>query len=123
MLSSSERIPLKTLSTIPSGDMFGEIFLCEFPFTSGAAGKVRPALILFDLKTDVLICRITSAQRNGLLDIALLDWQEAGLLRPSAARLDRLVTAERRIFRRRLGVLSKRARGAVRDIWNQQMKL
>ena len=42
--------------------MFGEIFLCEFPFTSGAAGKVRPALILFDLKTDVLICRITSAQ-------------------------------------------------------------
>ena len=58
-----------------------------------------------------------------LLDIALLDWQEAGLLRPSVARLDRLVTAERTVFLRRLGVLSKRDRGAVRGIWNQQMKL
>ena len=29
--------------------MFGEIFICQFPFTSGAASKIRPALVLFDL--------------------------------------------------------------------------
>ena len=29
--------------------MFGEIFICQFPFTSGAASKIRPALVLFAL--------------------------------------------------------------------------
>ena len=103
--------------------MFGEIFLCEFPFTSGAASKLRPALVLFDLQMDALICRITSSQRSGPLDIVLSDWQAAGLLKPSVARLDRLVTAERSVFLRRLGVLSDRDREAVRDTWNQQMRL
>jgi len=32
--------------------MFGEIVLCDFPFSSGTAGKVRPALVLFDLHQD-----------------------------------------------------------------------
>ena len=30
--------------------MFGDIFICQFPFTSGAASKIRPALVLFDLE-------------------------------------------------------------------------
>lgn len=60
--------------------MFGEIFLCQFPFTSGAGGKVRPALLLFDLGQDAVICRVTSVRRSGPLDVALHDWQAAGLL-------------------------------------------
>jgi hypothetical protein len=40
--------------------MFGEILICQFPFTSGVVSKVRPALVLFDLQQDVLICRVTS---------------------------------------------------------------
>jgi mRNA interferase MazF len=103
--------------------MFGEVFLCEFPFTSGAAGKVRPALVLFDLQLDALVCRVTSVVRSGPLDVALLDWQSAGLLKPSVACLDRLVTAERTVFRRRLGLLSDRDRDAVRARWNRQMRL
>ena len=39
----------KMRSTTPCADMFGEIFICQFPFTSGAASKIRPALVLFDL--------------------------------------------------------------------------
>ncbi len=54
--------------------MFGEIFLCEFPFTSGATSKIRPALVLFDLQQDALICRVTSVVRSNQLDIPLLDW-------------------------------------------------
>lgn len=73
--------------------MFGEIVICQFPFTSGVVSKVRPALVLFDLQQDVLICRVTSAQSRGPLDVMLFDWQAAGLLRPSVARLDRVVTA------------------------------
>ncbi len=103
--------------------MFGEVFLCEFPLTSGASSKIRPALVLFDLDQDSLICRVTSAARTGSLDVTLVDWQDAGLLRPSVARVDRVVTAERSVFRRRLGVLSARDAEAVRERWNQHMRL
>jgi len=103
--------------------MFGEVFICQFPFTSGASGKVRPALVLFDLQQDAVICRITSASRTGPLDVPLNDWQIAGLLKPSVARLDRLVTAEKTVFLRRLGVLSTADSSAVRHAWNQRMTL
>jgi mRNA interferase MazF len=86
--------------------MFGEVFIRQFPFTSGATSKLRPALVLFDLPQDAIICRITSALHAGPLDVPLTDWQAAGLLKPSVARLDRLVTAERTVFVRRLGVLT-----------------
>lgn len=103
--------------------MFGEVFLCEFPFTSGAKSKVRPALVLFDLSLDAIICRVTSVSRSGPLDVTLIDWRAAGLLKPSVARLDRLVTAEKTIFLRRLGVLSTTDLDAVRKTWNQHMML
>ena len=105
----------------PSGKGFGEIYLCQFPFTSGAGSKVRPALVLFDLGRDAIICRITSVIRNGLLDVYLRDWQGAGLLQPSVARLDRLVTAERSIFIRRLGVLSLADATVVQKTWNKSL--
>jgi len=103
--------------------MFGEIHLCLFPFTSGAPGKVRLSLLLFDLQHDAIICRVTSALYSGPLDITLNDWQAAGLLKPSVARIGRIVTAEKSIFLRRLGVLSARDLEAVRQAWNQHMKL
>ena len=104
--------------------MFGEVFLCQFPFTSGAAGKVRPALVLFDLGPDALICRVTSVLRAGPLDVSLTGWRAAGLLKPSVARLDRVVTAERSaVFLRRLGVLNAADQAAVRAVWNQHMRL
>lgn len=85
--------------------MFDEIFICQFPFTSGAFSKPRPALVLFDLQRDVLICRVTSTLRGGQLDVTLADWRQAGLAKPSVARLDRLVTAEKTILGQRLGIL------------------
>lgn len=103
--------------------MFGEVFICEFPFTSGATSKLRPALVLFDLPPDAIICRITSVLHAGPLDVPLTDWQAAGLLKPSVARLDRLVTAERTVFVRRLGVLTAGDLETVRTVWNQRMRL
>ena len=103
--------------------MFGEVFLCQFPFTSGTGSKIRPALVLLDLQQDAVICRMTSVNRTGTLDVTLNDWQAAGLLKPSVARLDRLVTAEKTIFLRRLGVLSAADLAAVRQAWNQHMTL
>ena len=103
--------------------MFGDVFICEFPFTSGVASKIRPALVLFDLQQDAIVCRITSVLRTGPLDVRLDEWNSAGLLKPSIARLDRIVTAEKAVFLRRLGALSTRDLNAVRRAWNQYMKL
>lgn len=103
--------------------MFGEIQLCRFPFTSGAGFKIRPALVLFDLGQDSIIARVTSVQRSGPLDVTVSDWQSANLLKPSIVRLDRLVTAEKSVFIRRLGVLSSNDLEAVRTCWNQKMRL
>ncbi len=103
--------------------MFGEVFICQFPFTSGTGSKIRPALVLFDLQQDAVICRVTSVSRTGMLDVTLHDWQAAGLLKPAVARLDRLVTAEKTIFLRRLGVLSATDLAAVGQAWNQHMTL
>jgi mRNA interferase MazF len=103
--------------------MFGDIFICQFPFTSGVASKIRPALVLFDLEQDVIICRVTSAPHTGPSDVTLSDWRAAGLLKPSVARRDRIVTAERTVFVRRLGVLSPTDSQAVRSTWNQRMRL
>lgn len=102
--------------------MLGDVVLCQFPFTSGGAGKIRPALVLFDLSQDAVICRITSVLHTGPGDVGLKDWEAAGLLRPSVARLDRLVTADKTIFIRTLGRLSEADLGEVRTRWKEIMK-
>ena len=103
--------------------MFGDIVLCDFPFTSGAASKARPALVLFDLPLDCVICRVTSAAPSRPVDVVLNDWRGAGLLKPSVARLDRIVTLERTVVLRQLGVLSPHDLSAVRSVWNRHMRL
>jgi mRNA interferase MazF len=103
--------------------MFGEVVICQFPFTSGAPGKVRPALVLFDLGEDAIICRITSRPREGLMDAEIKDWAAVRLLSASTARLDRLVTIEQSIIKRRLGKLTARDASAIRSAWNTHMQV
>ena len=106
-----------------SANMFGEVYLCQFPFTSGSGSKIRPALVLFDLRQDAIICRVTSILHTDPLDVTLNDWRAAGLLKLSVARLDRLVTAEKSVFLRRLGMISPNDLNAIRIVWNQNMRL
>jgi mRNA-degrading endonuclease toxin of MazEF toxin-antitoxin module len=103
--------------------MFGEIIICQFPFTSGAPGKIRPALVLFDLGQDAVICRITSQTKSGLLDVEIKDWSAVRLLSASTARLDRLITIEKSIIKQHIGHLSQRDEHAVSQAWNQHMRL
>jgi mRNA-degrading endonuclease toxin of MazEF toxin-antitoxin module len=102
---------------------FGEVFICRFPFTTGDVSNPRPALVLFDLGLDVVICRITSGQRVGGMDISIADWKIAGLAKPSVARLNRLVTAEKTLLRTRIGELSTTDKQLIRDAWNAHMTL
>jgi len=103
--------------------MFGEIYLCRFPFTDGQGFKLRPALVLFDLGEDALICRVTGRLRSGPMDVVIAQWQAAGLVKSSIARLDRIITAEKSIFLRRLGCLSPADLEVVRMRWNTHMRL
>jgi mRNA interferase MazF len=103
--------------------MFGEVYICHFPFTSGLASKIRPALVLFDLAADSIICRVTSVMYSGPMDVVLKNQQKAGLLKPSTVRLNRLVTVDRSVFVRRLGLLSAGDLETIRATWNKQMKL
>jgi mRNA-degrading endonuclease toxin of MazEF toxin-antitoxin module len=102
---------------------FGDIYICRFPFTSGTFSKPRPALVLFDLGADVVICRITSTPHAGKLDVPVADWAAAGLARPSVIRLNRLVTAEKTLLAVRLGELSDVDKQQVRSTWNSNMSL
>lgn len=102
---------------------FGELYVCVFPFTSGRGAKARPVLALVDLEADCLVCRITSVPHQGSLDLAISDWEKAGLEKPSVVRLSRLVTIEKSLLKVRIGKLSGKDLSLVRKTWNEQFRL
>jgi mRNA interferase MazF len=86
---------------------FGDILLVDFPHSGSEQAKRRPALVILDIAdADVLLAPITTRERTGPGDIKIQDWQEAGLLRESWARLAKVASLEKRIVTRRLGRLS-----------------
>jgi mRNA interferase MazF len=104
--------------------VFGDVLIARFPFNNGTNSKIRPVLVLFELNTHSLICRITSANYSGDNDVSIADWAAAGLLKPSVAHLDRLVTVDSVLLRRKLGRLTDSVQQSKRAVWkNRQMKL
>jgi len=101
----------------------GDVYVCIFPFTSGQGGKVRPVLVLMDLDSDCLVCRITSVAHRGFLDLPVRHWQEAGLEKPSTIRLSRVVTIEKHPFKLRIGRLTPDDLDCVRSVWNEKFRL
>jgi hypothetical protein len=77
----------------------------------------------FTTTSEALVRRNLSAAPVGSLDIPISDWNIAGLLKLSIARLDRLVTAEKTLLGRRLGELTAGDQAAIRAAWNQHMRL
>ena len=72
---------------------FGDIILVPFPFTDQSAVKKRPAAIVSSdpynrSRPDIVIMAITSQSRSAdyFGDVALNDWQQAGLLKPSVVK-------------------------------------
>ena len=102
---------------------FGDVFICSFPFTSGQFSKPRPVLVLLDLGQDCLIARITSVPHTDKLDVSIAQWKQAGLEKPSVVRLTRLVTAEKTLLKTKIGNLTATDLVAVRNAWNQHIRL
>ena len=91
--------------------LFGDIVLVPFPFTSQAASKQRPAVVIsnraYNLeRPDVILMAVTSQIRPtpAFGEVWLTEWEAAGLLKPSAVK-PIIATLERDLIIRRLGAL------------------
>lgn len=72
----------------------GDVITVPFPFSDLSGIKKRPALILasFQDKREIICLMLTSVPARDELEYLLLFWREAGLLKPTTARLHRLFT-------------------------------
>ena len=90
---------------------FGEIVLVPFPFTDQTDAKKRPAVIVssnfYNVSLpDVVLMAVTSQVRKPLKDgeIEIIEWQKAGLLKPSVIK-PIFTTIEKKLILRKLGKL------------------
>jgi mRNA interferase MazF len=91
-----------------------------FPFTDLSGHKRRPALIVGRVDSNDLLLAFITSQIASLLSLSthMLDRQHPefgamGLRVPSAVRLDKLATLNRRLVSRRLGWIGPRTMSAV----------
>jgi mRNA interferase MazF len=95
----------------------GDVVLVAFPFTGSAQSRQRPALVLLDTgDADVILARITTQPHRTPFDVAIADWQGAGLIAASVIRLHKVATIERALIRRQLGHLAAADRKRVSSV-------
>ena len=107
------------------GFSFGDVVLVPFPFTDQTAYKKRPAVIVSStayhrLRADVVVMAVTSRQSPSIAagEVAIVRWQQAGLLKPSIFK-PVLATVDGAIILRRLGGLQGPDRDAPRGVLQQ----
>jgi mRNA interferase MazF len=100
----------------------GEFWLADIPYTSGAASKVRPVLVLWLDGLDVVVAVVTTASPRTLTDFALADWKSAGLRAPSTVRLSRLDCLEQSLLFHRLGALAASDAQQIKSMWDLHVK-
>jgi mRNA interferase MazF len=95
-----------------TGYEFGDVLLVPFPFTDQTATKQRPAVVISSSayhreRSDLIIVAVTSQARstNRTGEVAVAEWQSAGLLKPSVIK-PVVATIDRQLVRRWLGHLA-----------------
>ncbi len=101
---------------------FGDVILVPFPFTDQSTTKRRPAIVVssdayHNERPDLVILAVTSQVRPaaGIGEVAVAQWKEAGLLKPSVLK-PVVATIERGLVMRKLGKLEEQDRRALRDV-------
>jgi mRNA interferase MazF len=85
----------------------GDIVLVPFPFSDLRGVKKRPALVLAVAESRrELVCLMLTSGPSGVGEVPVQDWQAAGLLRPTVARVHRLFVLDISLVLRRLGRLA-----------------
>ena len=100
---------------------FGNIVLVPFPFTDQSAVKKRPAVVVSSdaynrKRPDIIIMAVTSQMRSAgyFGDIAVNQWQQAGLLKPSVIK-PIVTTIEKSLVIKKLGQLHNEDRKFLRE--------
>lgn len=99
---------------------FGDVVVVPFPFTDQSASKRRLGVVISSadysrVRPDVVFMAVTSQVRpdRRFGEALLLDWQHAGLMKPSSVK-PLIATLEKSIFGPRLGRLSARDAASLR---------
>lgn len=88
----------------------GEVILVPFPFSDLSGAKKRPALVLADIEGghEVICLMLTSVEMKWeKYEYNIAHWKEAGLLKPTVARIHRLFTLHRNMVNKKLGRLAE----------------
>src|ERR1700722_5139444 len=101
----------------------GEVWIADIPFTSGAASKLRPVLVLWTDAADVIVAAVTSAPPRSTTDVPIQNWSAAGLRVASTVRLSRLDCLEQLLLRRQLGTLAQSDAEELKRVWASEIRL
>ncbi len=88
----------------------GDIWWVHFPFSDTSQLKRRPAIIIDNDTIAILTIYVTSQNKANPFSIEIKDWKEAGLLKPSWARIDRIVRIGEYNLDQRVGTLTNKDR-------------
>jgi mRNA interferase MazF len=84
----------------------GDVLLLPFPFSDVSNTKRRPALVLAVAeKWGELICTMLTSSPQYYNEVVISMWKEAGLLKPTVARVHRLFTIDAQLVIKTLGTL------------------
>ncbi len=92
--------------------MVGDIIWAPYPFTDLTQAKLRPVLVVADVRDvredDWIVCEITSGRARHIREIPIArgDLQSGELRRGSKVRPDRLATLDEKVFEDTIGRLT-----------------
>lgn len=97
-----------------------EVWHARFDFSEGHGYKYRPVIVVGIQEDGTLVVMVTGSENKLSLphDYAIRDWKQAGLEKPSIARIDRIaeIPAGYLGSARRIGKLSGRDRDRVKTL-------
>ena len=99
--------------------MKGKMILVPFPFTDLTTAKLRPALVIYEGKKDVVIAFVSSKVPSALSDVDVLitkkqaGFSKTGLKLDSVIKLDKIATMLKDLIVGELGELDKDLRQEV----------
>lgn len=98
----------------------GELILVYIDFHQTVGGKIRPAVVLVDTgDDDVVAAPVTSHPPRVAYDLAIRDWQQAGLNVPSYIRIHKLTVLPKTAIARRIGRLAETDQRSLSDLLYQ----
>jgi mRNA interferase MazF len=109
-----------------SSPVFFGIYTAKFPFLKNHKEKVRPVIVVskpYGRYNIVTVVPVSASTGREEVDIELLDWENAGLIEPSIARVHRLSALLQSELTSQLGILSNSDQAKLSEAFKRLLKL